>query len=175
MKTETFFALLEKLDDGQWQQVAEGQAILMIDDQYLQTGPLQSANAIVQAEPGRVESWQTLKRTTLAGAQDILRNYYLSHPLTLAGFNHQVRALFSRYGARAFAAPIGRLPAYTLFVEGGEVVAEPGESPKHRYGVFCELGHSVPDAAVDDRIFRWLEQGEAHENYLGMNVCRYNC
>jgi hypothetical protein len=39
--------------------------------------------------------------------------------------------------------------------------------------VFCELQR--PLAVLDERVRRWLERGEAHQRYLGMNVCRYNC
>jgi hypothetical protein len=41
--------------------------------------------------------------------------------------------------------------------------------------VFLELEQPLPDADIDPKIRKWLEQGEAYEDYLGMNVCRYNC
>ena len=175
MKKQDFISLLEKLDDATWQAVIEGQALLLVDDVQLVSGDAQSANAIIRASENMADSKDLLRQKSLEEAGEILANYYLTHPLTLHGFNLQAKQLLEKYGMAAFAAAIGELPEYTLFVEGGEVVAEPATSPRHRYGVFCELGHSVPLSAVDEQVKKWLDQGEAHERYLGMNVCRYNC
>ena len=79
------------------------------------------------------------------------------------------------HGASAFAAAAGRYPQYTLFVEGDRVVAESAESPRHRYGAFCELDHALSDTASDDRVRQWLSSGEAYGLYMSMNVCRYSC
>jgi hypothetical protein len=62
-----------------------------------------------------------------------------------------------------------------LFVDGGEVIAECADSPRHRYGVFCELESTLSEHAIEEQVRQWLERGEAYEDYLGMNVCRYNC
>jgi len=86
-----------------------------------------------------------------------------------------VEDLIDRLGAGAFAAAPRQLARYTLFVEGGEVVAESAESPRHKYGVYCELERPVGDAETEVRVRKWLQRGEAHERYLEMNVCRYNC
>ena len=75
----------------------------------------------------------------------------------------------------AFAAVAGQYPKYTLFVEGDRVVAESAESPRHRYGAFCELDHVLSGVASDDRVRQWLGSGEAYSLYLSMNVCRYSC
>ena len=175
MDKAAFVRLLEKLDEKAWSSVVDGQAILLVDDVRLETGPDQSANAIIRAAENGADTAAALKQRSLHEAAELLYNYYLTHPLTLAGFNFQVEALFARHGAEAFAAPIGKLPRYTLFVEGGEVMAEAADSPRFRYGAFCELGHSVPADAVADHVLKWLQAGDAYDNYLGMNVCRYNC
>ena len=175
MDKAAFVQLLEELDDKAWSRVVDGQAILLVDDMRLETGADQSANAIIRAAQNGTDTAATLKQRSLHDAAGLLHNYYLTHPLTLTGFNLQVKALLARYGAEAFAAPIGQLPRYTLFVEGGEVMAEASDSPRFRYGAFCELGHSVPADAVADHVRKWLQGGEAYDNYLGMNVCRYNC
>lgn len=173
MDATSFAAQLALLNDADWQAVVDGQAVLLVDDQHLAIGPAQAANAVIGTQPGMNAA--TLRRRSLADAAELLRNYYLTHPLTLAGFNRQVEALIERYGAAAFAALAGHLPPRTLFVDGGEIVAEPPDSPRHRYGAFCELQRPLSEAAAAAEVRRWLSRGEAHERYLGMNVCRYNC
>lgn len=99
----------------------------------------------------------------------------MNEPLSQAEFDRQVEALFEIHGASAFAAVAGQYSQYTLFVDGDRVVAEAVESPRHRYGAFCELDHALNGAALDDRVRQWLSSGEAYSLYLSMNVCRYNC
>lgn len=99
----------------------------------------------------------------------------MNEPLSQSEFNRQVEALFEAHGAPAFAAVAGEHPHYTLFVEDDKVVAESAESPRHRYGVFCELDHALSGAALDAYVRQWLGSGEAYNLHLSMNVCRYNC
>lgn len=175
MNEKNFIYQLNQLQDADWQAVLEGLAVLILDDAHLEIGNSHSINVIIDAPKQRLLDAATLKRESLAKASTILSNYYLTHPLTLSGFNHQVARLIERYGATVFTALIGQLPERTLFVEGGEVIAETTDSPRHRYGVFCELTHQLADLAIEAHIHKWLERGEAHESYLSMNVCRYSC
>lgn len=99
----------------------------------------------------------------------------MSVPLTQDEFEHQVEALFAAHGAGAFAASPGCLPVRTLFVDGAQVVAETADSPRHRYGAFCEPGREMDAAALNDYVWHWLRGGEAYRLYLSMNVCRYSC
>jgi len=40
---------------------------------------------------------------------------------------------------------------------------------------YCELEHPLEDGELEKYVRKWLQRGEAHERYLGMNACRYNC
>jgi len=175
MNEQLFISLLEQLGEADWQSVIDGKGVLVIDDLYLGIGPVDASNAILCAPDEGTSDAATLKSESIADAVALLNNYYLTHPLTQVGFNHQAQKLFDEYGANAFAAPPGQLPKCTLFVDGGEVVAEIADSPRHRYGVYLELEGSLADAVIGQKVQKWLEQGKAHEDYLGMNVCRYNC
>jgi hypothetical protein len=175
MNASTFKQLLTQLDASDWQAVAAGQCVLLVDDLRLAIGPADAPNAVFRAPPQGPVDAATLKRNMLAAADELLSNYYLTHPLTLAGFDHQAKILLGRYGAAAFAAPTGQLPSRTLFVDGGEVVAESSDSPRHRYGAYCELDKPLTEPAIKAQVQRWLERGEAYQRYLSMNVCRYNC
>ncbi|TNF95886.1 MAG: hypothetical protein EP297_11380 [Gammaproteobacteria bacterium] len=170
MNEMTFIRLLNRLDDADWQAVIEGQGILVVDDLLLQTGPTNAPNAIIYAPEEDELDADTLKRESIDGASALLNNYYLSHLLTLPGFNYQAQKLIEEHGAAAFVAPEGQLPEYTLFVDGGEVIAEPPDSPRHRYGTFCELTQPLTDLKTEEHVRKWLERGEAYERYLGMNV-----
>lgn len=90
-------------------------------------------------------------------------------------FDAQVAELIGQHGAEAFAGLWNQPPALTLFVEGQTVVAESADSPRHRYGAFCELDEPLTGAALTEWVQRWLHSGEAYELYVGMNVCRYHC
>ena len=175
MNESRFRQLLEQLEESVWQALADGQALLLVDDRYLQPGPVTAPNAIVTPAESPTMDLVGLRRNTLAQVEELLYAYYRTHPLTRVGFDHQVEALIEHHGAMAFAAPPGRLPQRTLFVDGGELLAEGPDSPRHRYGAYCELSGPVADDRVEESVRRWLDSGEAHERYLGMNVCRYNC
>ncbi len=175
MNEQRFRELLQQVPDDQWQAVAQGQGLLLVDDQELAPGPADAPNLIIRRADDAQPSAAELQARSLADAGTLLADYYRTHPLTQAGFNRQAAALIRQHGAEAFAAPEGQLPRRTLFVDGGELVAEASDSPRHRYGAFCELERPMPSAAVVERVKRWLEWGEAHQRYLGMNVCRYNC
>ena len=175
MNQTVFTELLRQLNDADWQAVAHGQAILIVDDLTLALGPATAANAVISARQTGAVHAARLKQECLEHAADILHNYYLTHPLSLTGFNTQAERLVAGYGAAAFTAPAGQLPQYTLFVDGGEVVAESAGSPRHRYGVYCELPRRLSGEALEAYVQKWLQRGTAHDDYLGMNVCRYNC
>jgi len=175
MNTTLFTQLLTQLPMTAWESVIAGEALLLVDDLRLETGTVKAPNAIITPKVGTGSDAASLRRESLEHAEDLLYAYYRTHPLTRAGFDHQVNALFERHGAAAFAAPPGHLPRCTLFVDGGEVVAESSGDPRYRYGAYCELTRPMPDTQIEGQVRRWLERGEAHERYLGMNVCRYNC
>ncbi|MGV6816694.1 MAG: hypothetical protein ACWA44_05415 [Thiotrichales bacterium] len=162
------------MPDEAWQRVAAGEALILVDDESLKVGPADASEAIItrgSAEQG----WASLKAESLADARALLANYYLSHPLSRSGFDRQAQELLAQHGAIAFAAPPQKLPARTLFVEEGRVIAETAESPRHRYGAYCEVQPGLSAAQIEAAVNQWLEQGEAYERYMSMNVCRYNC
>ncbi len=176
MNLDEFRQHLHQLEEADWQAVMNGRSILIVDDRYLETGPADAENACLGLNDGQgAGDGAELKEQIMNNAEQILNNYYLDHALTAEGFRYQVERLFVIHGICAFAAAQDCLPDRTLFVEGGEVIAEHAESPRHRYGVYCELDHDMSGEECEVYIRQWLEQGEAHEQYLGMNVCRYNC
>jgi hypothetical protein len=176
MIVDEFEKLLLQLKDADWQAVTRGQSVLIVDDCYLQIGPADAENACLAPPEGEVANDITaLRCETLKNAEKLLTNFYLTHALTARGFRYQVEGLFEIHGPCAFATVQDALPDRTLFVEGGEVIAEGAGSPRHRYGVYCELDHDMDQQTCEAFVRQWLECGDAHEQYLGMNVCRYNC
>lgn len=176
MNTEIFIQLLERVSDSDWQAIVGGQALCMIDDERLEVGDSDNNAAIVKNTiPGRSHS-ERFKQEVINDAESILQKYYFIHPLTQAGFNRQAKKLIKLKGAKAFAATSGNLPEFSLFVDGGELLAEGADSPRHRYGAFCEIEKMPAEPViVESRVIEWLQNNEAYELYLNMNVCRYNC
>lgn len=175
MNKQTYISLLEALDDAQWQAIIDGEALLIIDDLSLAIGSPHSANVMLTASADIDVA--SLRANSLAQADESLTRYYRTHPLTRKGFTVQATALVEKHGEQAFAALAYDLPERTLFVDGGELIAESQESPRHRYGAFCELEleQHIDHTQIAMRVRQWLESGAAHERYLEMNVCRYTC
>ncbi len=171
MDTPDFIALLDASGSELLAQADPQLALRLVDDERLVWGNRDADDVIVERLPegDAADVLQWLKDQ----AEDLVATYYRAHPLSRNGFNRQVEALFGLFGAEAFAAPSGALPPFSLFVDGGTVVAEPATSARHRYGAFLEMNRQHGDVAP--QVFNWLRSGEAYNQYLGMNVCRYNC
>ncbi len=99
----------------------------------------------------------------------------MSEPITLSNFNQQVERLFAEHGGGAFAAFRFEEPDFSLFVEDTTVVAEPKGSPRFPYGTFCELETALTGNELEAHMWHWLRSGEAYDQFLGMNVCRFGC
>ncbi len=176
MNTDIFLALLNQLNDDDWQSVMDGNGLLLVDDQALTVGASTAHNVIVHSADYSANDLSSIKKNIVSDAEQILTQYYLQHPLSESGFNRQVDYYIKKHGANAFAARYGEIPQCTLFVEGGEVVVETSESPRYRYGVYCEIDQAALTAGtVEQKVSQWLANGEAYQQYLAMNVCRYNC
>ncbi len=170
---QLFSYLLQEVNDEAWQALAAGANLLMIDDTYLEISTSSARNIILRGD--ELADVENPQQWLVDHAVELLEKYYRTTPLSRKGFDAQVARLIKQYGASSFVAVFGRLPRYSLFVEYGVVVAESADSPRHRYGVFCELDQSVPEPEAVMLVRNWLEQGEAYNRYISMNVCRYNC
>jgi hypothetical protein len=83
--------------------------------------------------------------------------------------------LCETHGYEAFAALPDARPAKSLFVEQGTVTAESQDSPRFRYGTYCELPVSTNAGDIKQVVERWISSGQAYDSYLVMNLCRLNC
>lgn len=97
------------------------------------------------------------------------------NPPSLEDFNTQVEALIAQFGAGTFCATEGMSPDYSLFVEEDQVIAEPRTGPRHAYGFFCTVKGGLNESEMGLAMEKWLQSGEAYQEFLAMNVCRYNC
>ncbi len=165
--------LLLALDPAELRRLGAGHVLRLVDDERLDWGSGGEADTLLDALPPEASADPV---AWLQGhVAELIAAYYRTHPLTRRGFDRQVQALFARHGADAFAAPAGARPRFTLFVDGGTVVAEPRSAVRHRYGAHCELPASLPAVNAARQAQVWLDNGAAYDDYLGMNVCRYNC
>lgn len=166
-------ALIEQLEPDGLGEIGVGRSLRLVDDACLAWGRGGEPDVLLADLPAAARA--NPQRWLLDHAATLIADYYRIHPLTRAGFDRQVRGLFAQHGAEAFTAAPGRAADFTLFVDEGSVVAEAQHDPRHRYGVYCELGSPLSREIAAQRAHGWLESGEAYETYLGMNVCRYNC
>lgn len=173
MTLELFIQLLNQLSSTQWQSIVEGANINLVNDRKLVINT-KNTNSIVESKDIPAAQYKDVKAYVIRNASELLQQYYISHPLSQAGFNQQVNALFTDFGIDKFIANDGQTAVLTLFVEGSKVVAENADNPRHRYGVYFTPDENNKDDFPDQAI-SWLDSGEAYDTYLGMNVCRYNC
>ncbi len=166
---------LDTLTEQQWQQLLAGGVLEIVDDATLRISDKSSPHTLVTAEDLNADSVDALRQAIIDNAEALIQDYYRRHPLTREGFNRQARAQIEQYGAQAFAATADKPAARSLFVDAGDVVAEPADSPKYPYGVHLERDHSADQASIITAVKEWIDSGKAYEDYRGMNVCRYNC
>jgi len=165
--------LLKQLDNDIWQALFDGQPLALVDDERLV--PAAKPEDKIFILPQNADDVASLRESVIKNAEELLNNYYLSHPLSKSGFTLQVKKLVEQYGASAFAAVYPDIPERTLFVDVGEVVAEDRDSARHRYGAYCELQETMQGEELKQFVQQWLTGGDAYELYIGMNVCRYGC
>jgi len=175
MNSQELRQQLEQLDNASWQQLLAGKALRLVDDQRLELAEPGERSLIVPEQGDCGLDVPALREQIMGQAGELIDEYYLRNPLSLAEFNRQVESLIEQYGAAAFAAEYGEVPVRTLFVEVGDVLAETSESPRHRYGAFCELDEPLEGPALEERVAAWLDSQEAYEKYISMNICRYSC
>lgn len=91
----------------------------------------------------------------------------MSEPLPREVFDAQLRSIVKTHGAEAL---IGRpdSPAKISVFAGAQALEVSGQDdPRHRYGLTYD---GLPDA-----IEAWIANGEAYDDYLSMNICRFSC
>jgi len=174
MNNHLFRRALEQVSEADWQSLYEGRCLLIKDDSELMIGISGSPNSLFKHSDFDCSDALDLKVQVLNKSAEILDNYYRSFPLTLVGFNRQVEKLIERFGVEDFSAVLGGVAKRTFFVEGGEVIVESVESPRHSYGVFFEMDLPLSGSELKEAFHHWLASSGAYFEYVGMNVYRYN-
>ena len=171
MTNDQFKQLLLELQDADWQAMADGSSIQMVEDVSLQMFKgFPAHHIVVDAEDYADQSADEIKTAVLGDHESLLDNYYRDNLLSIPGFNVQASKLLEEHGADAFAAKDGELPEFSFFVEGGVVVAEPKNSPRCKYGAFCVLQALATSPSAGRQVEQWLANGEAYDHYLGIKA-----
>lgn len=170
MNESEFLSLLQQVDESDWKSVGNNRGILLIDDERLEIGPADHPHVIITRPTDTPDDTDQFTADTLANAASILADYYRTSRLSRKSFDQQVKALIQEHGSAEFCAPTGELPNLTLFVDGGEVIAETADNPRHKYGLFYELLGDSDRSSSHSRLENWLASGEAYGNYLAINV-----
>lgn len=173
MNAHQFIQQLNLLSAKDWHAIANGHSVALKNDDELIISDNNTEQIIVDTKALAEQQADQIKDYVISQAEQFLQQYYLQHPLSQAGFNKQVLALISQHGIDKFISHDHQAAAFTLFVEGGEVIAEDDTSPRQPYGVCFKTESSSKD--IKQQAMNWIHSGEAYELYLSMNVCRYNC
>lgn len=174
MNEQLFKQTLEQLTELDWQSLLNGHGLLIIDDSDLIVGGLDAPKSLFHVSDFDVTSALDLKAHVTCSATEILENYYKTNPLTHHGFNRQVEAMVEEYGVEVFSAVVGEIAERTLFVEGGVVISETADSPRHRFGVYFEVDQPLSISELKDAFNQWLVNHSAYFEYVGMSVSRYS-
>lgn len=173
MDLPQFVKLLESVSEADWQRVIAGNPLVLTEDRELVCGKPGDIHACV--DDGGFGDAGALRTSCLQNAKTLYDDYYRTHALTREGFKRLALALVEEHGAAQFAGHFGVIPARTLFVDGGSLIAADATNPRHRYGAYCEIEGKPSTNDISRQVLHWIESGEAYANYLGMNACRYNC
>ena len=175
MNAEEFVEAVQAMSDEDLQSLQTGDRLYLHNDHELMVGAEHKA-ARLNVELGEdAATPQTIRQALVDQAESLIEQHYRENPLSQPGFNQQVLRLVQEHGAENFAAGSGQRARYTLFVEGGEILRQQAGDARYPYGSFLEL-HKEFDAAERAKlVIDWIESGEAYQQYLSMNVCRYNC
>lgn len=175
MNTEEFIQIVESADDEVLSALLDGKAIKLVDDERLIAGSTGAMHIIVRPGLFDFSSPENIRELLIEHAKELVFEYYRVNPLSQPGFDKQLFKLIESLGHASFASESGTYPQKTVFVEVGDVVAEGVESPRHKYGSFCEIAKGLDENAVVNTVERWINSGEAYRQYISSNVCRYNC
>lgn len=183
MNTEQFKECVRALTLDELNLLGTGKSLCMEEDKTLTIGSDSDANRIITDASNLNSNPESLREQLLEQADELVTQFYRTHPLTKTGFNQQVRLLVQQYGAEQFAAVGGQRAKRTLFVDVGEVLAEKQGEPRYPYGSYFQFspGKSFEftsgngNSSIENLVVDWIDNGEAYEQYLSMNVCRYNC
>ncbi|MGB1108988.1 MAG: hypothetical protein ACPG4N_01455 [Gammaproteobacteria bacterium] len=173
MTKQQFRALMEALPMESWPRIKDGETLCLADDARLEVKAAGAPMEVpLDTDP---ETAEALREANLAASDAIYDAYYRGQPLTAVGFRAQLEGLFEKHGEAGFAAESGAYPEHTLFVDGGELIAESRQGPRFRYGTFLELNQPLDEAKRTSAVRQWADSNSAYEQYLSANVCRYNC
>ena len=173
MDKDQFVEVIQTLEEDVLEAVLAGESICLVDDEKLKL--CNDASSLDLNLPEELKTAEQLREWFVENAEEILQHYYRLNPLTRPGFDLQVKDLFEKYGPASFVGTFDQRASVTLFVEVGTVVAEEQGSARHPYGSFCEIDTPMNDEQREQKAAQWLTSGEAYDQYLSMNVCRYNC
>jgi hypothetical protein len=169
MRMSPFQRFIANLSDKQLASVLDGSyGIGCSDNDY----------CLVEGEGVAVdgtESVAELRSELSENEKEVLHQLYRNRPLCRAEFDHQARRLLREHGAANFCRHPGNASSWALMIDDSGLVAVGPEDVRSQYGYYCEGDNSqeCDDAAA--KVMRWLESGQAYEDYRSKTTCRYSC
>ena len=90
-----------------------------------------------------------------------------------AEFDYQAEELLSANGAVLFCRHDGNADNWALMIDDWRLIAVGPDDVRSQYGYFCETEDWGDEAQVEGLVMKWLNSGQAYEDYLSKTHCRY--
>ena len=120
-----------------------------------------------------VPAIEQTRELLIEAEESILAKLYATRPLCRSEFNHQATELLNMHGATSFCRHGGNRSNWALMIDEWQLIAVNSDDVRCQYGYFCEAEKSLDDPDVAAQVMRWLESGEAYDDYRSKTHCRY--
>ena len=91
----------------------------------------------------------------------------MAEPMAREAFDAQLRDILNTHGAASILGAAAQGACISVFTGGEALEAVAADDPRHRYG----LTFDGPLEGLE----AWIAEGEAYDDYVSMNICRFSC
>ena len=103
----------------------------------------------------------------------VLEALYGQRALCRAEFDYQATELLMAHGISLFCCHPANRGNMALMIDEWRLIAVGPDDVRSQYGYFCEAAKVLDNAGAESRVMRWLNSGEAYDDYRSKTHCRY--
>lgn len=104
---------------------------------------------------------------------EVLSQLYRNQPLCRAEFDYQAVKLIEVHGAAHFCHDSNNPRGWALMIDEANLIAVGPDDVRSQYGYFCECDSLMWEKEAAAKVMKWLESGDAYNDYRSKTTCRY--
>ncbi|MDH5517833.1 MAG: hypothetical protein OEY36_08450 [Gammaproteobacteria bacterium] len=165
-----FQEFLNTLSDETLSDLESGKLHISVDDNSYITST--SGVSISQYQKNISEN---IKQLLIDNQDSILQQLYKTYPLCRKEFDFQAQQLIMQSQAESFCSH-GSMPnKQALFIDGNFLAVVGSTDARYKYGYYCQHEDNLNQQEAKQAVIKWLESGQAYEDYRVKTHCRYIC